>query len=407
VKKKMAIAMAVGLLGATCQVSYAQSSVTIYGVLDEGVNYISNIQTAGTPVRSGKPVFSVTSGVKQGNRLGFIGNEDLGGGLKAIFTLENGFDLSSGKINQGGLLFGRQAFVGLASPHGTVTLGRQYDSMTDFVGPFEAGSIWAGTIGAHPGDIDNLNFTIRTNNAIKYSTPAYGGFRFSGTYSFGGVAGDISRNQVWSLATAYTGQQFTAAAGYVNVRNPNLSYFGTTGNAGSAATNNLGVTSLTGVQSNPVFSGYASAHSEQLLDVGASYAIGALTLGGVYSNIRFSSLGDLQSGPNPFHYRGTAVFNDAEVSVRYAITPTLLTAASYNFLNNSGADGQDGARYHQVDLVLDYFLSKRTDVYLLGIVQKASGHDSTGQSAVASVNTLTPSNSDRMAVIRIGLRQKF
>ncbi|RAF76601.1 porin, partial [Burkholderia multivorans] len=87
-------------------------------------------------------------------------------GLKAIFTLENGFDVNSGRLGQGSLMFGRQAYVGLSSPYGTVTLGRQYDSVVDFVGPLEAGDQWGGYIAAHPGDLDNFNNAYRVNNAI-------------------------------------------------------------------------------------------------------------------------------------------------------------------------------------------------------------------------------------------------
>jgi predicted porin len=404
-----AVAVACALTTGTVlgNVARAQSSVTIYGILDEGVNYISNTQVAQGAGRTGGHVFSLTSGAKQGSRFGFRGAEDLGGGMKAIFTLENGLDLSSGKAAQGGLLFGRQAFVGLATRYGSLTLGRQYDSGADYVGGFSAASNWAGNIGAHPGDIDNLNYAYRTNNSIKYSSVSYGGFKFGGMYSLGGVAGDVSRNQVWSLGAGFSANQFAFGISFVNARSPNLSYFGTTGTAGGATTNNLGATSLTGVQGNPVFSGYASAHSEQIFGAGASYTAGGLTVGTTYSNIRFSSLGDLQSGPNPVRYQGTAIFNDAELNVSYFITPALLAGASYNFLNNSGAGGQQGAKYHQVDLALDYFLSARTDVYVIGIYQKASGRDSTGQPAVASLNTLTPSNSDRIALIRMGLRQKF
>jgi len=406
-KRAVTIACALTTSFLCGKVAQAQSSVTIYGILDEGVNYISNAQVAQGAGRTGGHVVSMTAGAKQGSRFGFRGAEDLGGGMKAIFTLENGLDLSSDKAAQGGLLFGRQAFVGLATHYGAVTLGRQYDSGADYVGGFSAASNWAGNIGAHPGDIDNLNYAYRTNNSIKYSSVTYGGLKFGGTYCFGGVAGDVSRNQVWSLGAGYNINNFAVGISFVNASSPNLSYFGTTGTAGGATSNNLGATSVTGVQGNPVFSGYASAHSEQIFAAGSSYTFSGLTVGATYSNIHFSSLGDLQSGPNPLRYRGTAIFNDAEINVSYFITPALVAGASYNFLNNSGAGGQQGAKYHQVDMVLDYFLSARTDIYLMGIYQKASGRDSTGQQAVASLNTLTPSNSDRIGLVRIGLRQKF
>ena len=92
----------------------AQSSVTLYGIIDEGINCNSN-------VKDGRS-YALQSGVMQGSRWGLRGVEDLGGGLQTIFVLENGFDLNTGKASQGGLLFGRQAYVGLSSRYGTVKL---------------------------------------------------------------------------------------------------------------------------------------------------------------------------------------------------------------------------------------------------------------------------------------------
>ncbi|MGN4074153.1 porin, partial [Burkholderia gladioli] len=119
--KKSIAALAV--TAAAASPALAQSSVTLYGVIDEGLNYTNNIGGKGGAVE-------LTSGYAQGSRWGLRGTEDLGGGLAAIFTLENGFDASSGKAQEGGRMFGRQAYVGLQDKrYGTVTLGRQYDSM--------------------------------------------------------------------------------------------------------------------------------------------------------------------------------------------------------------------------------------------------------------------------------------
>ena len=128
-------ALALTAAGGVC----AQGSVTLYGLLDEGINYVSNVQTAkaGAPNgRTGAPVWSMTSGVLQASRWGLRGTEDLGDGYKAIFVIENGFDVGTGRFQQGGTFFGRQAYVGLTSPKwGSVSLGRQYDSIVDMIGP--------------------------------------------------------------------------------------------------------------------------------------------------------------------------------------------------------------------------------------------------------------------------------
>src|SRR5260370_24206060 len=118
-------------MGAFSNVANAQSSVTLDGVIDEGFEKISNVKTG---PGGGKTLYQLdsTSGAL-GSRWGMRGSEDLGSGLKAIFLLENGFEINTGKLNQGGDEWGRQTYVGLSSTtYGSVTLGRQYDSVVDF-----------------------------------------------------------------------------------------------------------------------------------------------------------------------------------------------------------------------------------------------------------------------------------
>ena len=89
-------------------------------------------------------------GVEGGSRWGLKGSEDLGGGTKAIFQLENGFNVSTGGLGQGGLEFGRQAYVGLTNQRwGTLTLGRQYDPIVDIIAPTTSNGQWGGLF-SHP-----------------------------------------------------------------------------------------------------------------------------------------------------------------------------------------------------------------------------------------------------------------
>ncbi|RBJ77057.1 porin, partial [Pseudomonas sp. MWU12-2534b] len=122
--KKLALStLSLALLGAA-GAAQAQSSVTLYGVIDTSIAWVHG--NDGQANNS----WQMLSGNLQGSRFGLKGAEDLGGGLKAIFQLENGFDPGTGKLNQGGRMFGRQAFVGLeSSQYGTLTLGRQYDPL--------------------------------------------------------------------------------------------------------------------------------------------------------------------------------------------------------------------------------------------------------------------------------------
>jgi predicted porin len=387
----MAYVFATLAMGAAAP-SFAQSSVTLYGLIDEGLEYNSNA--------GGHQLYSMVSGVHGGSRFGLRGTEDLGGGLKAIFRLENGFDVNTGKLGQGGLMFGRQAYVGLTTPYGTVTMGRQYDSVVDYVGPVTVGDQWGGTIGSHPGDLDNFDNTQRVNNTIKYTSATYGGVTFGGMYSLGGIAGSTGRNQVWSLGAGYTNGPLLLGVAYLNARNPNVSFFGTSSSSTlTAATNNI---------PSPVYSGFASANTYEVAGAGGNYTFGASTFGATYSYTRFSGLGNqATSGPNTLHYTGSAFFNNVEVSYKYQLTAALVLGAEYDYTRGSSVQGRDGAQYHQGTVGADYFLSKRTDVYVIGVYQRALGFDSTGKSAVAAINQVTAASTNHQGVVRLGFRHTF
>ncbi len=372
--------------------TYAQSSVTLYGIIDDGVNYTSNVQTS---PGNGHQQYGMLSGVLSGSRWGLRGNEDLGGGFSAVFVLENGFDVNGGKLGQGSLEFGRQAFVGVSTPYGTLTAGRQYDPMIDYVHPLTSGAMFAGNLGAHPGDLDNLNNTNRVNNSVKYQTANYAGFSAEGMYGFGGVPGSIGANQIYSIGAGYTHGPLNLGVAYLNAHNPNASFFGTAVGA-TAASNNLG--------SSPVIDGYASAQSEAVLTAGATYTIGAAMLNAVYANTRYNSLSGVVSVLNPAGLSGTATFNSAELGLQYQLTPALSLAAAYTY-TDGGTTSR--ATYQQGAVSADYVLSKRTDVYLLGVLQHASGVDSTGRAARAAINGLSPSSSDQQATVRFAIRHKF
>src|SRR6266404_6238224 len=119
-----------------CQTAFAQSSVTLYGLISSGIVYANNQKGAD---KQGHSTWQFASGPMQTPRWGVKGAEDLGGGVKAIFTLENGYNLGTGALSQGGREFGRQAFVGLSSNTlGTVSLGRQYDEAVTLCSSYSA-----------------------------------------------------------------------------------------------------------------------------------------------------------------------------------------------------------------------------------------------------------------------------
>ncbi len=386
--------LALAALGAFADTAHAQSSVTLYGIIDEGFNINTNY--------NGHHQYDLSSGVLQGSRWGLRGTEYLGGGLRAIFVLENGFDVNNGKLGQGGLMFGRQAYVGIGSAQfGTLTLGRQYDSVVDYVGPLEAGGQWGGYIAAHPDDLDNFNNAYRTNNTIKFTSVKYAGLTFGGTYSFGGNAGNFSQNQIWSLGAAYSNGPLTLGVGYLNARTPN-SFGGMFNNGTTSAP--LSATKA------PVYAGFSSANTYQVIGAGGAYTFGAATLGLTYSNVSFRDLG--ANGKTMYRAGENASFNNVEANFKYQFTPFLLAGAAFDYTNGGSvalADGSanNGAKYYQYSLGTDYFLSKRTDLYLVGVYQHASGTNSMNDPAVASINNLQASSNDNVFTARVGIRHKF
>ncbi|CAN7444039.1 porin [Pseudoduganella sp. LjRoot289] len=190
--KKTMLALMLGALAGTAA---AQSNVTVYGVVD-----VAAVRESGGVASTTK----LTSGVEAGSRLGFKGTEDLGGGLSAIFLLENGFQADTGAMGQGGLLFGRQAYVGLQSKcAGTLTLGRQYTPQ--YLAVAAADPFGSGTA----GDSKNLmaptgNSASRMDNAVKYASPVFKGFNVEVVYGVGEVAGDSTAQRQFGGALAYT-----------------------------------------------------------------------------------------------------------------------------------------------------------------------------------------------------------
>ncbi|WMY10880.1 porin [Paraburkholderia phenoliruptrix] len=383
-KKSLLVAATSIVFSAT---AHAQSSVTLYGIIDVGLVFNNNA--------GGQKQYFMSSGNIQGSRWGFRGTEGLGGGLSAMFVLENGFSVNNGRLAQGGDEFGRQAYVGLFSTSvGTLTFGRQYDSVVDFTGAYEVAMQWSPYFGAHPGDLDNMNGTNRINNTVKFKSLNYGGFTFGGMYSLGGVAGQFNRNQIWSLGANYTRGPLSLGAAYENVKDPNFSSFGN--NATSSATGS-------NMTASRVYSGYASAKTQQIIVAGGAYSFGAATFGAVYSNTQFKDIGSLAGLPAD-GAPGDAKFHNVEMNFKYQFTPSLLAGAAYNFTKGYGVNN---AKYYQGIVGLDYLLSKRTDVYADAIYQHASGTDSTGAPAVANINFLSASSTSNQVMGIVGMRHKF
>ena len=189
-KKIIALAIA----GLASSAAFAQTNVTIYGSVDAGYAYrwdAENKVAGGASSRS-----SLDTGASAGNRLGFKGVEDLGNGLKAVFLMEQGFrfDGSEAGAAQGGRLYGRQAYVGLAGGFGTAVAGRLYTpffSLWSSVDPFAAGTVGqARNVWSSGAGVDGLLDPVRVDNAVAYISPSFGGFNVTLAYSNATGIGD-------------------------------------------------------------------------------------------------------------------------------------------------------------------------------------------------------------------------
>ncbi|WP_269506340.1 porin [Burkholderia sp. IMCC1007] len=385
--KKLALStLSLALLGAA-GAAHAQSSVTLYGVIDTSIAWVhgNNGQANNS--------WQMLSGNLQGSRWGLKGAEDLGGGLKAIFQLENGFDPGTGHLNQGGRMFGRQAFVGLESNQfGTLTLGRQYDPLVDLVQAVTADNYF-GSVMATPGDVDNNDNSLRVSNAIKYTSPVWGGLQVEGMYALGGVAGKTGAGQTWSVAAAFNNGPVGVAAGYFYAANPSP--------ATPVGRGGWGSTTSDAIFDGPINTGYATAKSIAIAQVAGQYAIGPVTVGLGYSNAQYKP--DAFSG-----FGSTEKYNTGRAFVTYQVTAPLLLGLGYSYTK---ASGDTDAKYHQVGVGADYSLSKRTDVYLVGAYQHASGTQrvdaTTTQAAQASIASYGYAGKSSAELVAVGIRHKF
>jgi GBP family porin len=388
----------IALLTATfATAAHAQSSVTLYGLIDAGLTYTSNQKETGST--AGHSKFGMTDGSVNPDRFGLRGSEDLGGGLKAVFTLETGFTLSNGALGQHGLLFGRQAFAGLSSDQlGTVTFGRQYDSMVDYLAPLAgAGAAKGGVFFGHPYDNDNLQNTMRINNAVKYASPNYNGWRFGSLYGFSNAAGGFSDNRAYSFGTSYNNGPFRFAASYLQLNN------------GGSAANLAGATDsivnsagqLTGSDST------FSAGQQRTFGAGFDYAFGPATVGFVFTETKLeNATGINNTSASPIPLANSSLrFDNYEVNAVYNVTRAFTVTGSYTFTDGSSSlAGASSPKWNQFNMLLDYALSRRTDVYVEGQFQHVSGG---GTVFTADINGLSPSATSNQVAVTAGLRTRF
>jgi predicted porin len=364
-KNKAAVCIAGVLVGGLSAGASAQSSVQLYGELDTGLAYVSNV--------GGHAQYRATSGLVDGSYWGLQGVEDLGGGLKALFRLERGFSVTSGEQ-----LNDHPMYVGLeAERFGRLTLGHQYDLIHDYFAPFTLTGGSGGTAFAHPFDNDNANNTYLAANSVKYVTHTYAGFNLGGMYGFSNAAGRFAQNRAYGLAASYAIGGFSAAAAWMHNNGRGV------GDTGSFDPLNLPGPDGTIIS--------ATVARQDTVGIGASYAFDDVTLALAWSRSINRGIADADSGAQ----LASVAFSNYEANATWQLTPAFSLAGLYAFTNASNA------RWHSGAVQGDYQLSKRTDLYAEVVYRRASS------GATAVINALDPSSGRNQLMIATGIRHRF
>jgi general bacterial porin, GBP family len=382
--------------------AHAQSSVTLFGLIDTSIVYSSNARiNAAKPSAGGGTQWQEFAGSVYTPRWGLRGTEDLGGGLSAVFWLENGFNSTNGTFKNGGDLFGRQAWVGLSSnQYGTLSLGRQYDFLVTYLAPLSAtGSGFGGNLADHPYDNDNLNNDLRLNNSVKFSSAPFRGLRVGAMYAFSNQAGQVSNNNAYSAGLSYSVGPINLAAAYLQInRDANAQ------NASGAVSTGDGDALTTG-------------GLQRIFGLGAQYMFGQSSVGLLWTHSSTENVSNLWFGgstsngalPGPANGTGNYIkFDNFEINGRYFVRPDFSLGASYTYTMASfeSSTGNAHPHWNQVMAQADYQFSRRTDVYLEGVYQRVGGGN--GISAFdAGVYTLTPSTNNQQVVVAVGLKHRF
>lgn len=334
-------AIALGVLGLFSGLVSAQSSVTLYGVVDMAVER----------VKGATSLTRLSSGQQQGSRWGLRGTEDLGGGLKAMFVLESGFNADVGTSGQGGRLFGRQGYVGLGGGWGAVRLGRQYTPMDDI----------AGIVGTKTYDVLSVVPIIgngdynRVDNALTYVSPTVANTVFQLQYSLG-------EERASTNASADFAKQISAHALYAN-------------GPLTAGVSLMQVTDADGV--------LAGKQGKDAMLLAGAYDFGSFKLSAYYDS-------EDKAAKKLKVYGLAAGFKLGETMISVG-------AAQAKDVNGSAAAASDDARIYT--LQASHNLSKRTAIY---------GHlTAVDNDAAAALGFNSPQAGSSSNGIQVGLRHRF
>jgi predicted porin len=362
---------------AACQLAHAQSTVTLYGVLDESIQYVHN--TAGQQNQ-----ISMQQGNWLLSRWGVTGSEDIGNGTKVIFTLESGFNLNNGAFASSNQIFNRAAYVGFSNPHyGDFTFGRQLNIMYTVITPVQCN--WYYGFCAAPGDVDMADGGIRLNNAATWMSPVWSGLQLAAQYSFGNVAGSVGSDQTYSLAASYTSSTLKAAAGYIHIDNGNpVGSVRGTGNNGT-------------IFFSAVNAAYMTASSYDVARAAASYTIGSVTLGGYYS---FSEY--VADGYSVF--KKSERYNNASLYAYWMMTPAWSSEFAVDYMRSRG---DSSATYKTAVASLGYSLSKTTQLYASVAYGHAAGQNGAGVAQAVIGDSWAAAGASWQTLAFVGIDHRF
>lgn len=413
---------ALAALGTLSGVAHAESNVTLYGVLDVAIGGVTsqgntdpNFPATVNPVSANHATTSVTgmfNGGIQDSRWGLKGAEDLGNGMKAIFTLESGIDLQSGTLNNAiagqqnttsnsansslnGQLFNRQSWVGLTDAKlGTLTFGRSYSPIYDIVvayDPVQAAQLFSplGFSGSYGGGA-GVSEDTRLDNNVKYINKI-GDINFGASYKFGGVAGNTTAGTVYTFSLGYEHGPLGVQATYLGAVDSIKTGGAAANTATATAYNNSGYMIAAKYKLNDVAN--IKAGYEHYTLSAASDLISTSTMPSVYGVATSSASSYTGSDQN---------VNIYFVGGDYNVTPALNVAAGYYVINLNGYDTKTGVTNTFVSLLADYSLSKRTDVYAGAMFGAYSDTTTT-----TSINYNAAGTNSTNAVYAVGIRHKF
>ena len=361
--KKSLLALAV--LGAAASAQAAD--VSVYGVVDTGLAYTYNDNWTGSEngvVHStdGESSLEMASGINASSRVGIVGSEDLGNGMKVAFKLESGINTDDGALNQGGRLFGREASLTLSGDFGKISAGRM-GGVGSSAGTYDYVYLIGEAFDGGDFNIWGMTASSRYDNMITYETPEFAGVKVTAQYSFDGDTGADNND----YSNAEDGQHGTEGKSTVD-RYASLALTGGFGN-------------LQFVGAYEYFNHAANSAVKDdghLFHLGGNYDFGVtkvFALAQYYQGIRNAAGWDLSGDlieDNVADFT-TDGFKGYGLHLG-SITPIGggdLTVAAYfqdGKLQNIYSDPQDkfdiDAQYVGVTARYAYHLSKRTDAYL-------------------------------------------